>query len=202
MKKQSLLHIVFILVSLVYVCVFTNKSDALSTVLKALPIFILLLGHIFSAKINLRIVFALIFSICGDVASELSLPSSLPFKLQISFFACAQFCYILEWSKFWKKRNKSEVSISIVPFLIGGYALLLIGNLLSSIIAERKDKFRFVSGVLIFILSDSLILVRMLSGGFTLDNELVMFTYYLAQYLLVTPYWEDCGKDSGKSRVN
>ena len=202
MKRQSLLHIVFILVSLVYVCVFTNKSDALSTVLKALPIFILLLGHIFSAKINLRIVFALIFSICGDVASELSLPSSLPFKLQISFFSCAQFCYILEWSKFWKKRNKSEVAISIVPFLIGGYALLLIGNLLSSIIAERKDKFRFVSGVLIFILSDSLILVRMLSGGFTLDNELVMFTYYLAQYLLVTPYWEDCEKDSGKSRVN
>ena len=94
------------------------------------------------------------------------------------------------------------MAISIVPFLIGGYALLLIGNLLSSIIAERKDKFRFVSGVLIFILSDSLILVRMLSGGFTLDNELVMFTYYLAQYLLVTPYWGGCGKDSEKSREN
>lgn len=191
MNRRSIPHIVFAIAALMYVMFFTNDSTAISTALKALPIFILLIGQLFSGEINIRIVLALIFSMCGDIVSELSLPSGLPFKLQISFFACAQFCYILEWSRFWKHRyTKGQVLPSITPFLLGGYALLLLGNLFGSIMARRKDRKRSIIGAAIFVISDSLILVRMLSGGFPLDNESVMFTYYLAQYLLVTPYWK------------
>ena len=190
MNKRRLLQIVFGILALVYVVFFVNDSTALSTVLKALPIFILLLGVLFSVEINPRIALALIFSMCGDIVSELNLASGLPFKLQISFFACAQFCYILEWSRFWKHKNpQGQVLPSLTPFLLGGYALLLLGNLIGSIMARRQDRKRFIIGAAIFVLSDSLILVRMISGGFPLDNEFVMFSYYLAQYLLVIPYW-------------
>ena len=79
---------------------------------------------------------------------------------------------------------QNSVMPALLPFFLGGYAMLLLGNLLATIYTRRADKRKLIIGAALFIFSDSLILVRVLCGSFPTMEFLIMGSYYSAQYLL------------------
>lgn len=68
--------------------------------------------------------------------------------------------------------------------------MLLLGNFITACMQKRPQRFRFIIGAAIFIISDTLIFVRMQTGGFAFDGQLIMLTYYAAQYILTSYYWK------------
>lgn len=186
-RAFSILTGLFFATSLFHLFVGIGGGHTLETVSKVIPIVILIIGTVLAKELNIRILSALIFSLCGDIASKLFLPSGLPFLLQISFFACAQVCYISEWLRYGAGRQR--LTYGILPFFIGIYAALLFGNLITACLQKRPQRLRFIIGAAIFVISDTLIFVRMLTGGFVFDGQLIMLTYYAAQYILASYYW-------------
>lgn len=97
-KRFYIADLLFALAAVSYLFVFMNEKGALPIFMKALPIGLLTIRAL-AVKKGALIVGALLFSMAGDVVSKLELAQGLPFLLQISFFALAHICYILEWSK-------------------------------------------------------------------------------------------------------
>lgn len=186
-RTSAIFTAAFIATSLFHLFVGIGGGHVLETVSKVIPIVILIVGVSSSKDLNIRVLLALIFSLCGDIASKLLLPSGLPFLLQISFFACAQICYISEWRRYITCRRR--LTYGVLPFFIGIYAALLLGNFITACLQKRPQRLRFIIGAAIFIISDTLIFVRMLTGGFAFDGQLIMLTYYAAQYILTSYYW-------------
>ena len=180
-KRFYIADLLFALAAVLYLFVFMNEKGAMPIFMKALPIGLLTIRAL-AVKKGALIVGALLFSMAGDVVSKLELAQGLPFLLQISFFALAHICYILEWSKSFPSRK--GVAPALLLFFLGGYAMLLLGNLLATIYTRRADKRKLIIGAALFIFSDSLILVRVLCGSFPTMEFLIMGSYYSAQYLL------------------
>ena len=82
-----------------------------------------------------------------------------------------------------RTRNNGK-ALSLTPVLCGIYGLLVLSTAVVSTFQQREDRRTIMAGAFIFLISDSLILVRMLTGGFPCREIAVMGTYYPAQYLL------------------
>ena len=141
-KRFYIADLLFALAAVLYLFVFMNEKGVLPIFMKALPIGLLTIRAL-AGKKGALIVGALLFSMAGDVVSKLELAQGLPFLLQISFFALAHICYILEWSKSFPTRQ--GVAPALLPFFLGGYAMLLLGNLLATIYTRRADKRKLIS---------------------------------------------------------
>ena len=185
------IHIViFAALSLLHLAWGLNAPDAVSAITKGLPIAFLLVMAILRVRGSHKLVIgALFFSLCGDIVSELHLGHHLPLLLQIVFFAVAQICYIFEFRKYRPVSNRrksltNNTLSSVVPFFCCGYALLVVGNIVCASLQKRPHKAWFVSGAVIFAISDSTILARMIVHGFPCSGIIIMSTYYLAQFLL------------------
>lgn len=163
---------------------------------KALPIAALVIASLVWRPGKTKLTLALLFSLAGDVASELHLGGELPDLLMIAFFAVAQLFYILEFASHisFKRREKA---MSILPGLTAVYALLLVGMAASASIQKREHKICYVLGAVLFLISDGMILLSMLGASFSCLGFLIMLTYYAAQYLLNIPTLTHSRKTSG-----
>ena len=179
-------------------CLILNVEGFISPFTKGLPIIFLCVCTCIWAREHPRVILALMFSFLGDYAAELSLPGHLAFHLQIIFFAAAQVCYITEFLRYCGNKasgrrdgegrgSLGDKALSLTPILCACYGVLVLTTAITSFFQHREHKKMIVAGAVTFAVSDSLILVRMLTGGFPLDDTAVIVTYYLAQYLINIP---------------
>lgn len=181
--RVAVITSVFAVLSLVHLCYGLNAGGTLAAVTKGLPIAFLLLCAIIWGRKHPCAGFALFFSLLGDEAGRIS--SQHSFELMVLFFAVAHVFYIRDFLRYIPRSRFHEQDLySLVPFLCGGYAVFLISNLVFCCLQKREGKALFVAGSVLFLISDSLILLRMILGGFPHSGLWVMSTYYLAQYFL------------------
>ena len=185
-ERFTAITAVFLALSLLHILYGLQAGGATLAITKGLPVVFLFACACIWGRDHIRVIFALLFSFIGDYVAEAPLPGHSAFHLQITFFALAQVCYILEFLRYCPSARKqtSGKTLSLTPVLCGIYGLFVLGTVVTSCLQRRSQKGVFVAGAIIFAVSDSLILARMLTGGFPGDEVAVMGTYYLAQYLL------------------
>ena len=177
---------VFLILSLLHILFGLRTGGVALAVTKGLPVVFLFICACIWGRKHPRVILALLFSFIGDYVAEIPMPGHTAFHLQIAFFAIAQICYILEFLRYCPavRGCTSGNALSLTPVLCGIYGICVLGTAVASCLQKRDRKGVFIAGAVIFAVSDSLILVRMLTGGFPGDEVAVMGTYYLAQYLL------------------
>ena len=168
---------------------------------KALPI-LLLAGLVIMTKgINrVLVTAALLFSATGDVL--LALPLEKSFEFGLTAFACAQLTYFIyfisktHWQK-WKQLPLIGivvlfVAVSFVVLPASGdlvwHVLFYSGTLMlmtcSALLSVKGIKTQFY-GALTFVVSDSLIAINKFVVTLPYEGLMIMFTYYLAQFLII-----------------
>jgi len=180
-----------------------DLPSAISAALKVMPIF-LLIALVFRANVKPMYLWpALIFSACGDVL--LALPINHSFIFGLSAFLLAQLSYAIG---FYRERNqgltpkaKSRlgfvliISLGLAAIILPktGELLLPVAVYLTAIVAmaccasvHQTQQATLFTGVLLFVLSDSLIAINKFVLPFTGSGVAIMLTYYAAQALIVT----------------
>lgn len=180
-----------------------DLPSSVSAALKVMPIF-LLIALVFRAQVKpLYLWPALLFSACGDVL--LALPINNSFTFGLSAFLLAQLSYAVG---FYRERAtsltaKAKSRLSFVIIISLGLAAIILpktGELLipvaiylTAIIAmaccaclHQTKQATLFTGVLLFVLSDSLIAINKFVLPFTGSDIAIMVTYYAAQALIVT----------------
>ena len=184
-RRFAVITMAFLVLSVLHISLDLTVGGLASDFTKGLPVVFLFVCMCIWGMKHPRVILALLFSFLGDYAAETPLPGHTAFHMQIAFFAVAQICYILEFLRYCpvRTRNSGKV-LGLTPVLCGIYGLLVLSTAVVSTFQQREHKRTIVAGAFIFLVSDSLILVRMLTGGFPCQEIAVMGTYYLAQYLL------------------
>lgn len=161
-------------------------GEMVRRILKGVPVaFLFICGCVRSRKHPL-ILIALLFSALGDYAGEFSVPGIATLDMMIILFGIAQIHYIMEFRRYIhpSKALSSGKVYAMSPVACIIYALLLIGNVVHSCLQRRDRKWMFVTGSFLFLLSDSMILARVLWPGYAFYGPAIMVTYFTAQYLL------------------
>ena len=169
---------------------------------KALPIFILLIWLWRQPVARKPLVLAAIgFSSLGDIF--LALTFSFNFQAGLLAFAFAQLCYAVFFfsSPNWARAKRLPVALIVVTFcLVGGVVVPTTGELMwlvlfytSTLMLMTCGSVVWTNGVAqtaigagVFVLSDSLIAINKFVMPLPYESFLIMVTYYLAQYLIVT----------------
>ncbi len=167
------------------------------------PLLIPLLGWILfdSTSKGIRWIWiALFFSWVGDIL--LMLPQDL-FLFGLASFLLAHVFYILHFWGAWKRKAQPFRTIylaGVVLYLIGltailspvlgemripviVYGLVISAMLLFALHAGATD---YAVGAVLFVLSDSILALNKFHTSFLLAGSLIMLTYGLAQYFIVT----------------
>lgn len=185
-SRFATVTIVFAALSLLHLCYGMPVADHMtSAVLKGIPIFFLLACTCIWGRKHPRTIVALIFSFLGDSAGAMRLPGDWSFRLMVIFFGIAQIHYISEFLRYSPARKiPADRACNLTPILCCLYAVVLLGNLITSGLQKRDHKKVFLTGSILFVISDSMIILRRLAPGFKYWGLAIMVTYYLAQYLL------------------
>ena len=193
----------FIFLSSVLAIISKYKAPQFYSILKPIPIILLLLQIYFSSNVlaNQLLLFGLIFSLLGD----LSLLRKNLFYLGLLFFLTAHILYFSLFIIFAIDVNW----ILVVPFIFYSIILFSLLNLASiikssaiilymsaislmgfsglNLYLERFDipSLLIFLGGLIFILSDSVLAYNKFKSHFKVAEIVILSTYYLAQTLIV-----------------
>lgn len=177
----------------------------ITTVLKSLPIIVLIIIAVESRAIKANkvlLIFALGFSLLGDVA--LSLPINNVLKIGILFFIFAHLTYIILFfkeAKFQVRRIQSFLFIFALACVVYCYYLwphlkemaipttvyfcFLSLMVFSAFQVQRRSSI-MIGGACLFLLSDfALAINQFIQSNNLMMSIFVMLTYYLAQFLLV-----------------
>lgn len=199
----------FATTSLVYlIAMFCDLPFYVQAPLKVLPIFLLMALLLHRPHAPAYLWPALAFSACGDVL--LALPIANGFVLGLGAFLIAQLSYAIG---FYTQRRqpitvkaKTRLAFIIVTSLglaavilpKTGDLLIAVSVYLSAIVimacmaaCHRTERAILFSGVLLFVLSDSLIAVNKFIIPFETSGWAIMITYYAAQALIVTGVLSD-----------
>lgn len=186
---------------------------AKASIIPVLMILFILNTDLNEDKLHKLIFMGLVFSWAGDIILEFSHRNELMFIAGLLSFMAAQFLYL---AVFFKTPGKNTIFTNrtylIIPVLLYGAALLLILYkdlsamripviiyalvILTMLIAavnriEKVNQSSFylvLAGAILFVVSDSLIAINKFSFPFKLSGVLIMSTYIVAQYLIVTGY--------------
>ncbi|MDP6652081.1 MAG: lysoplasmalogenase [Gammaproteobacteria bacterium] len=193
---------------LIYLIVSGYLAPELSGALKILPI--ILLGLLtLSTTINSvtsHLSLALLFSMGGDILLELGyfVPGLISFLL-------AQFTYAALFTRYYSPWNKRIViSILIIAFSAVMSVLLwntaadmrlpvlvyLVVITMMGLSANVSTIQGVLTGAIIFMISDSLIAIYRFVVPIPASGRLIMVSYYLAQYILVTSVLEQIESNS------
>ena len=193
----------FIFLSSVLAIISKYKAPQFYSIVKPIPIILLLLQIYFSSNVlaNQLLLFGLIFSLLGD----LSLLRNNLFYLGLLFFLTAHILYFSLFIIFAIDVNW----ILVVPFIFYSIILFSLLNLASKITSsaiilymsaislmgfsglnlylERFDlpSLLIFLGGLLFILSDSVLAYNKFKSHFKVAEIVILSTYYLAQTLIV-----------------
>jgi len=197
-KRFALITAIFAVLSLVHIFAGLNCTRTLRILTKVLPI-LFLCFCVFLKRGRSMATAALVSSFLGDFIPETGWAGEWGFMSMVFFFAIAQICYICEFSAYTGRKTRGFLFIipvflipitSVlpadfsVPIACTVYGILVLGNIFTASRQKRAHKLLFVTGALIFLISDSTILLRMLGIEIPFAAEFIMSTYFLAQYLL------------------
>ncbi len=166
-----------------------------------------------SNRLHLIMLAGLLFSLAGDITLEFARNNEIFFVIGLVCFLLAHIMYM---ATFLVTTGRNIISGNkvylLLPVLIYGIALVtflyrdlaemrvpvilyaaVILSMLSAAI-NRKDKVNAISfymvltGAVLFVISDSAIAVNKFSHHFVSSGIVIMSTYIVAQYLIVTGY--------------
>jgi uncharacterized membrane protein YhhN len=216
--KTTIISIIYFLTGILFILMPDGLSFLAGTVLKALIIpllMLLLLANIKPLKNNLhRIMLAgLFFSWGGDIFLEFTGRDGFFFILGLGSFLMA---HIMYFSVFFLTPGENVIFNKriylLIPLIIYGAGLLYylygdLGNMRIPVVLyaiviltmiagalnrlEKVNKTSYylvLSGAILFVISDSAIAVNKFSRPFESSGIVVMSTYIMAQYLIITGY--------------
>jgi uncharacterized membrane protein YhhN len=217
MKKPGI-SILYFIIGLIQIVLQTHPGSAAGFIAKAMIIPVLIIIFLANIKIQLSLLnwlmlAGLIFSWGGDIMLEWPASEGTMFVPGLVLFLLAHIMYLTVFiktpgSNFIRKSN----ALVLLPVFIYGVILiaLLYGNLkemkvpviiyaamillmLSSAV-NRKEKVNqksywiMLAGAILFVVSDSAIAINKFTYQFSNAGILIMSTYILAQFLIVTGY--------------
>jgi uncharacterized membrane protein YhhN len=193
----------FLLFAFIYVASISQLPYDLDFLLKVLPIVVLLVAVIISARGNIRLFLstAIVMSGIGDVMLALSIENAFLFGL--GAFLVAQIVYavtLFKLSRISDIKFTQKISIAVMlvyAVIMAMYLLPHTGGMLipvsvyllvitaMGIAALLSNLNRWaIIGAISFIASDSLLAISLFREPLPYSSFLVMITYYLAQYNL------------------
>jgi uncharacterized membrane protein YhhN len=216
--KRSVIPTIYFLTGAIYIIIQNHTTFYPGLAVKALImplLMILFLQNLNLSGIRLnRLMFAgIIFSWAGDVILEFS---KINANMFVSGLICFLLAHIMYFTVFITTPGKNSISgnrlwlflpvmiygIALVTFLYGDldkmklpviiYAIVILSMFSGAI--NRKEKVNrrsywlVLTGALLFVISDSAIAVNKFSLPFESSGIVIMSTYILAQYLIVTGY--------------
>ena len=167
----------------------------------------------FSGRLHLFLLAGLLFSWAGDITLEFTKTNEVYFIIGLVCFLLAHLMYM---AVFFKTPGNNVIfsnrAYLLIPVLIYGitlvsylfsdlaemlvpvilYAAVILSMLAGAI--NRRDKvnnvsyFMVLTGAVLFVISDSAIAVNKFSHHFSASGIVIMATYIVAQYLIVTGY--------------
>jgi len=216
--KNTLLTVSYFVTGFLFLLCKNNVSFIPSFTLKALLIpwlivIFLLNIKLLQDKLNLLFLTGLIFCWAGDILLEVPLHYADLFVPGLGCFLTGHLMYLLVFSltpgdNFVFRKG----SVFIIPVILYGILLVLwlykdLGNMKIPVIAyatviltmlaaaiNRKNKVNHasflmvLSGAILFVLSDSALAINKFGHNFSGSSVIVMVTYILAQYFIVTGY--------------
>lgn len=203
----------YIVISATYLLLLPLADYPLHFFHKALPIILLIALFNFSQLRQYPLVLmAIVFSAIGDVLLAQNLPNG--FALGLGAFLVAQLCYtkaLYKWRNWasWKLVPLGLLlafiilccwlmiphsGAMLIPIII--YMLALSAMAVSAIAASQSyDK--LILGAFLFVISDALIAVNKFVFTVPLQDYLIMSSYYMAQFLLISSISKRINLDSG-----
>lgn len=203
----------YIVISATYLLLLPLASYPLHFFHKALPIILLI--TLFSAsqlRRNPTVLLVILFSATGDVLLALNLENG--FTLGLGAFLLAQLCYakaLFNW-RHWSNWKLFPIGLllvfillccwliiphsgaKLIPIII--YMLALSAMAISAIAASQTyDK--LIVGAFLFVISDALIAINKFVFTVPLQDYLIMSSYYMAQFLLISSISKRINFDSG-----
>jgi uncharacterized membrane protein YhhN len=206
--------VLYIAISVSYLVLLPMTNYALHFFHKALPILMLIaLFHIMQFQRNPSVLLAILFSAAGDILLALDIPNS--FTLGLGSFFIAQLCYtkmLFGWRSWstWKLfplglliafvglccwliiPQSGEMKIPIVIYMLALSAMAI------SAIAASRPFDKLILGAALFVISDALIAINKFVFALPLQNYLIMSSYYMAQFLLITSVSKRINFDKGR----
>ncbi|HAU1476900.1 lysoplasmalogenase [Legionella pneumophila] len=193
---------VFLFTAAIYLVSLSFIQYPVTTVLKPIPIACLIFGVFrtsLSSSAKILLVLALVFSLAGDVV--LTLPFSLQLELGIACFLLAHCFYItlfLKSFQFNKLYFFYYLPILLLMVFIALTMIPYLGNLLIPVMIYfcvlmlmvfsafqvKKETLMIGSGALFFLISDLTLALNLFIYTQADVRIFVMFTYYVAQFLL------------------
>ncbi|HAU1184252.1 TPA: lysoplasmalogenase [Legionella pneumophila] len=193
---------VFLFTAVIYLVSLSFIQYPATTVLKPIPIVCLIVGvfrTFLPSLAKIFLILALVFSLAGDVV--LTLPVSLQLELGIGCFLLAHCFYIALFFKSFQF-NKLHFFYYIPILLLMGFIAFTIipylGDLLIPVMIYfcvlmlmvfsafqvKKETLTIGSGALFFLISDVTLALNLFVYTQADVRIFVMFTYYVAQFLL------------------
>lgn len=214
MKKNSW-EILFFLVLMVHLAAIWFDIELLRNISKPFILISLILLFATKAKgiqssFKKLIFAALLFSLAGDIFLMFENSNPLYFLLGLSSFLVAHIFYIVFFNQLRVKEKiggKAFLMIIVVVYFIGMMTLLSphLGPMKSAVyiyaivislmlmlamhagfIANKQAALLFVTGAILFVLSDSLLAINKFYASFPAASFGIMITYGLAQYFIVS----------------
>lgn len=211
--KSPATDVLYLAGSMAYLFVMHLTPFTGDFVVKAFPIFILLLWVMTTLRGTEQKILsiALIFSAGGDIAlSFVRGVNQNFFMIGLGLFLCAHICYCILFAR----RIKIVFARHLIVVLLAAFsvtmAILLypkLGDMMVPVYAyifvitvmgilstmSEGSGWMLISGTLIFIASDSCIAVNKFLQPFEGAGYAIMVTYYLAQYLISKSFLRKAG---------
>lgn len=212
---KRILQISYAAVLLLHIICRATEVEMLAAISKALLMPLLLVYYLYDTKgtgnTHPSIIVALIFCWIGDVL--LLKDNALFFMLGLSAFLIAHIVYTQFFKQYvaekgWKLFTKDYAATIIIwlyaivlfTFLlpdlnalvipVGVYAMVISLMVFMArrmhVALRSQSTLLILSGAICFVISDSLLAINKFSHPFALGNTLVMLTYALAQWLIVS----------------
>ncbi len=200
MTSSSKFALAYVPSCVLYLLIGSSLPAELSAAFKILPIILLMVlvlrSGLQATAIRINLLAALVFSMAGDILLELG-----NFIPGLVSFLTAQIAYALLFCKHYSSWKKNlPLSLSIIAFAIimswvmwnsaGEMRVPVLAYLavisFMGLTATSSSIKGATLGALIFMASDSFIAINRFVMEIPASGWLVMITYYLAQYLLIT----------------
>jgi uncharacterized membrane protein YhhN len=216
--KTKILSLLYFTISLMFIVLEGHSSFTFELVLKGLIIPVLIVIFTvnmrpYLSRIQILFLAALFFSWAGDVILELTQMNGNMFIFGLVSFLLAHIMYLLVFLLTPGKNVILNKRVSLlIPVLVYGAGLLyylyddlnemripviiytcVILTMLSAALnridkVNRSSYWFTLSGAVLFVISDSAIAINKFSHTFNHSSAVIMTTYIIAQFLIVTGY--------------
>ena len=218
MKNKIVISLYFIISLLfIFFNKFFSEYFTLGIVLKSLIMPVLILFYIFNVdkkhkNAHVLMIIALFFSFLGDLFMHIYEKIEIFFVLGLSSFLLTHVLYIIIFFKIPKNYSIFKNKFYLIPFVIfeGIFItylfkdlgelkipVIIYSTIITVMVAAALNRFKNVNsksfkliliGALLFLFSDSCIAINVFKIEFLFADEIIMITYVIAQFLIVSGY--------------